>query len=74
MKTDITKLLNVDAYDADSYYSSLYYPHLKWIIDSHCVRSVRIRCYSGPYFPTFGLYTERYLSVFSPNAGTYGPE
>ena len=28
---------------------------------------------SGPYFPGFGLNTERY-SVFSPNAGKYGPE
>ena len=26
----------------------------------HCVKSVRIRCYSGPYFPAFGLNTERY--------------
>ena len=26
----------------------------------HCVRSVRIRSYSGPYFPAFGLNTERY--------------
>ena len=35
---------------------------------------------SGRYFPAFGLNTERYsvdtpyLSVFSPNAGKYGPE
>ena len=28
----------------------------KW----HCVKSVRIRSYSGPHFPTFGLNTERY--------------
>ena len=34
-------------------------------------KSVRIRSYSGPYFPAFGL---DYLSVFSPNAGKYGPE
>ena len=26
----------------------------------HCVKNVRIRSYSGPYFPTFGLNTERY--------------
>ena len=25
-----------------------------------CVKSVRIRSYSGPYFPAFGLITERY--------------
>ena len=39
----------------------------------HCVRSIHIRSYSGPYFPAFGLNTE-YLSVFSPNAEKYGPE
>ena len=27
--------------------------------------------FSGPYFPVFGLNTN---SVFSPNAGKYGPE
>ena len=26
----------------------------------HCVKSIRIRSYSGPHFPTFGLNTERY--------------
>ena len=34
----------------------------------HCVKSVYIRNFSGPYFPAFGLNTER------PNAGKYGPE
>ena len=33
------------------------------LLASHCVKSVRIRNYSGPY-----------LSVFSSNAGKYGPE
>ena len=28
--------------------------------------------FSGPYFHAFGLNTE--ISVFSPNAGKYGPE
>ena len=28
---------------------------------------------SGPYFPAFGMNTDRY-SVFIPNAGKYGPE
>ena len=27
---------------------------------NHCVKSVRIRSYSGRYFPAFGLNTERY--------------
>ena len=26
---------------------------------SHCVKSVQIRSFSGPYFPAFGLNTER---------------
>ena len=26
----------------------------------HCVKSSRIRNFSGPYFPVFGLHTERY--------------
>ena len=36
-----------------------------------CVKRVRIRSFSGPYFPAFRLNTEKY-SVFSPNAGKYG--
>ena len=28
-------------------------------LKNHCVKSVRIRSYSGPYFPAFGLNTER---------------
>ena len=42
----------------------------------HYIRSVRIRSYSGPHFPAFWLNMERYevfFSVFSPNAGKYGP-
>ena len=34
----------------------------------HCVKSVLIRSFSGPYFPTFGQHTERY-SVCCPNVG-----
>ena len=50
----------------------------------HCVKSVRIRSFSGPYFLVFGLNTERYrvsLRIQSecvkirtrktPNTGTY---
>ena len=37
------------------------------------MKSVRIRSFSDQYFPAFELNTERY-SVFSPNAGIYGPE
>ena len=30
------------------------------LLGIHCVKSVRIRSFSGPYFPKFGLNTERY--------------
>ena len=36
------------------------------------MKNIQLRFFSGPYFPPFGLNTERY--VFSPNAGKYGPE
>ena len=29
----------------------------------HCVKSVRIRSYSGPHFPVFGLNTERKCGI-----------
>ena len=34
----------------------------------HCVKSIRIRSFSGPYFPAFGLNAERYsvsLRIYS---------
>ena len=45
----------------------------KNILERHYVKSVRIWSFSGPYFPAFGLNTERY-GAFSPNAGKYEPE
>ena len=39
----------------------------------HCVKSVRIRIYSGQHFPAFGMNAERYR-VFSPNSEKCGPE
>ena len=39
---------------------------------NHCMKSVQIRSFSGPYFPVFGLNTETY--GVSPNTGKYGPE
>ena len=45
-------------------------------VGQHCVKSVRIRIYSGLQFPTFGLNTERYFSrsvdykiIFNPAEG-----
>ena len=41
----------------------------------HCVKSVRIRSYSGPHFPAFGLNTERYCGKMrtriTPNTDTF---
>ena len=31
---------------------------------SHCVKSVRVRSYSGPYFPAFGLDTNQNNSEY----------
>ena len=52
--------------------------------DKHCVKSVRIRSYSGLYFPAFGLNRERYRvslriqsecgklrTRITPNTGTF---
>ena len=71
------------SYVGDTYvFKKSYY--ILWII--HCVKSVRIRSYSGPHFPAFGLSTERYsvsLRVqsecgkmgtrISPNTDTFYP-
>ena len=50
--------------------------YCRYRVHFHCLKSVRILSFSGPYFPTFGLKTERYgvSLLFSPNAGKYGPE
>ena len=37
----------------------------------HCVKSVRIRSYPAPYFPSFGMNTER-LSVSLRNQSEFG--
>ena len=40
----------------------------------HCVGSVRIWGFSGPYFPTYGLHTDMYYVnsvIKTPNADTF---
>ena len=39
-------------------------------LNIHCVKSVPIQSFSGPYFPAFGLNTE----IYEYNVGKYGPE
>ena len=36
------------------------YMYYIYNVHIHCLKSVYIRSYSGPYFPAFGLNTERY--------------
>ena len=63
-----------------------YYPDMHYFYSEvlHCVRSVRIRSFCGPYFSTFGLNTERYAvcphiqseygkmwTIKTPNANTF---
>ena len=47
-------------------------PFQSLIYIAHCVERVRIRSFSGSYFPTFWLDAERYraeyISIFSQNA------
>ena len=39
---------------------------------NQCVKSLRIRSYSGPHFTAFGLNTERYyVSPETPNTDTF---
>ena len=46
------------------YFQYVFIPRFDYFIRfcyyNHWVKSVRIRSYSGPYFPAFGLNTERY--------------
>ena len=54
--------------------STLYLKKYGYII--LCVKVSKCGVFSGPYFPAFGLIRKsdtEYLSVFSSNAGKYGP-
>ena len=65
----------------NTYYFTEILAHMK----SNCVKFVRIRSCSGPYFPAFGLNTERYgvediqskyrkiRTRITPNTGTFYP-
>ena len=39
--------------------------------ESHCVKSVRIRSYSGPHFPAFGLNAGKMKARITPNTDTF---
>ena len=41
--------------DRSKFYSNVYFSR-----GTHCVKSLRIRSYSSPHFPAYGLNTERY--------------
>ena len=51
-------------------------PYILPILSVHCIKSVRIRSYSGPYFPNSDWMRRdtEYFSVFSANEGKYRPD
>ena len=42
-------------------------------VNNHCVKSVQIRIFSGPYFPVFDLNTKIYLFKYGVFSGPYFP-
>ena len=40
--------------------------HLHYLCRKHCVKRVRIRCYSGPHFPAFSRIRTEYGDRISP--------
>ena len=45
---------------------------MTFLSNLHCVKSVRIRSYSGPYFHAFGLITGRMRENTDQNNSEYG--
>ena len=58
----IFKNTNFEKHSANSCFWTFKDQLLRNDASLHCVKSVRIRTYSGPHFPAFGLNTEIYLS------------
>ena len=46
-----------------SSFSYMKFSGVHLVLTFHCVKSVRIWSYSGPYFPAFGQNTERYGGI-----------
>ena len=42
------------------FYCNRSYIHFSFYCGTHCVKRVRIQSFSGPFFPAFGLNTEKY--------------
>ena len=45
------------AHNIQKYRQTLHYQ--PWMAGFHCVKSVQIQIFSGPYFPVFGLNTTK---------------
>ena len=72
MLTHVRKILNLRS-------TSLIIKIFQCVWSKHCVKSVQIRSFSGPYFPAFGLNTETYalyrISLrIQSECGKCGPE
>ena len=52
-------MIDSDGESLDINIDELYRPFSD-LKEEHCVKTVRIRGYSGPHFSAFGLNTERY--------------
>ena len=60
-KQKIQKIVSEKSKPKQTIYTISYnYNYLFYFDDYHYVKSVRIRSYSGPHFPAFGLNTERW--------------
>ena len=56
----VKKKRNVRTFKILNVRGSIVHYYDKNVSGSSCVKSIRIRSYSGPYFPAFGLNTHRY--------------
>ena len=72
--------ISIDLSRANQWPGFFYMVETSFIKELHCVNSALIGSFCGPYFPAFGLYTERYWMrekiriLKHPNARKYGSE
>ena len=54
----------------NTFISQVYQPPRTFLCRTpHCVKSVHIRSFCGPYFPTFGMNTESFSGPYFPTFG-----
>ena len=60
MSISVLRLSSEYASVINTFFKPLYRLFCILAIGNHCVKSIHIQGLSGPYFPAFGLNTERY--------------